>query len=359
MTEPRRVIAHLDIDAFFASVELERHPEARGLPLVVAGPGPRSVVTTASYEARRYGIDSAMPAARARALCPDAIFLPPDFPAYRSKSKAVWDIVRTRFPVVQQAGIDEAYLDVSLIDRPLPLLRSLVAELRERTGMTVSVGVGPSRLVAKTASAAFKPAAFVAIGREQAAKHFASHPVRVLQGIGPKTAERLGAIGLRTIGDLQACDRAPLAACFGERHATALVARSHFHDDSPVEPVRVAKSRSSETTFPSDVTDPATLEQTLGKLAAQLGDGLRARGRSARTIAIKVRLDDWTTVTRAHTLGHFTDDGATIATTALELLRAYAPPRPVRLLGVRVASFEDEGAHTPRESAHSQLALPL
>jgi DNA polymerase-4 len=359
MNASRRVIAHLDIDAFYASVELQHHPEARGRPLVVAGTGPRSVVTTASYEARRYGIDSAMPAARARALCPDAIFIAPDFAAYRAKSREVWDIVRASFETVGQAGIDEAYLDVSSLDRPLPALRELVVAVRERTALQISVGVGPSRLVAKTASSAFKPAAFVAMGREQAAAHFAGHAVRLLQGVGPKTAERLAAVGVETVGDLQSANPTLLARRFGERQALALHARAHFHDDSPVETSRVAKSRSSELTFPADVSDQARLEQTLVELALELGDGLRTRQRRARTIAVKVRLDDWTTVTRARTLPYFTDESATIAATALELLRAYAPPRPVRLLGVRVASFDDESKGAPAGSASSQLALHL
>jgi DNA polymerase-4 len=355
----RRVIAHLDIDAFYASVELQRHPEARGRPLVVAGVGPRSVVTTASYEARRYGIDSAMPAARARALCPDAIFIAPDFAAYRAKSREVWAIVEASFETVGQAGIDEAYLDVSSLERPLPALRELVAQVSERTGLQISVGVGPSRLVAKTVSSAFKPAAFVAMSREQAAAHFASHPVRLLQGVGPKTTQRLAAAGVKTVGDLQRTDHTLLAHVFGERQALALRARAHFHDDSPVETSRVAKSRSSERTFPVDVSDQARLEQTLVELARELGVGLRTRQRRARTIAVKVRLDDWTTVTRARTLPHFTDEGATIAATALELLRAYAPPRPVRLLGVRVASFDDEPGGAPAAGHGSQLALRL
>ncbi|HEX2701829.1 MAG TPA: DNA polymerase IV [Solirubrobacteraceae bacterium] len=359
MTAPRRVIAHLDIDAFYASVELQRHPEARGLPLVVAGSGPRSVVTTASYEARRYGIDSAMPAARARVLCPDAIFIAPDFAAYRAKSREVWDIVRARFETVGQAGIDEAYLELTALERPLPALRELVAQVRADTGLQVSVGVGPSRLVAKTASSAFKPAAFVAMGREQAAAHFAAHPVRLLQGIGPKTAERLAAIGVKTVGDLQTGDVELLAQRFGERQARALNARANFHDDSPVETSRIAKSRSSELTFPADVSDRAKLEETLAELARELGEGLRTRRRRARTVAVKVRLDDWTTVTRARTLPYFTDEGATIAGTALELLRAYAPPRPVRLLGVRVASFDDEPQGAPATSASAQLALRI
>src|SRR5579859_3992634 len=146
MTQIRRVIAHLDIDAFYASVELRRRPELRGLPLIVAGSGPRAVVTTASYEARRYGVDSAMPAARARALCPQAVVLPPDFEAYRATSSEVWGLVRTRAAVVQQTGIDEAYLDLSEEPLPVALLRALVRDVAARTGMTVSVGIGPSRL---------------------------------------------------------------------------------------------------------------------------------------------------------------------------------------------------------------------
>lgn len=359
MTDPRRVIAHLDIDAFYASVELQRHPEARGKPLVVAGSGPRAVVTTASYEARAYGVESAMPAARARALCPDAIFLPPDFAAYGETSRLVWQVVRARFDTVGQVGIDEAYLDLSALERPLAPLRLLVAEVRSATGLQLSVGVGPSRLVAKTVSAAFKPAAFVAMGREQAAAHFVAHPARLLQGVGPKTAERLAALGIHTVGDLQRADLALLADRLGERHARSLGARSHFYDDSPVETSRIAKSRSSELTFPSDVSDPVRLEETLGELSRELADGLRARARRARTIGVKVRLDNWTTVTRARTLECFTDEQATIAATALELFRAYSPPRPVRLLGVRVASFEDELAEPDADPGHSQLALPL
>jgi DNA polymerase-4 len=238
-------------------------------------------------------------------------------------------------------------------------LRELVVAVRERTALQISVGVGPSRLVAKTASSAFKPAAFVAMGREQAAAHFAGHAVRLLQGVGPKTAERLAAVGVETVGDLQSANPTLLARRFGERQALALHARAHFHDDSPVETSRVAKSRSSELTFPADVSDQARLEQTLVELALELGDGLRTRQRRARTIAVKVRLDDWTTVTRARTLPYFTDESATIAATALELLRAYAPPRPVRLLGVRVASFDDESKGAPAGSASSQLALHL
>jgi DNA polymerase-4 len=359
MPPPRRVIAHLDIDAFYASVELRRRPELRGLPLIVAGSGPRAVVTTASYEARRYGVDSAMPASRARALCPDAVVIAPDFEAYRRTSGEVWGLVRGQVVVMQSAGIDEAYLDLSDEPFPIALLRRVVEQVREQTQMTVSVGVGPSRLVAKTASSSFKPAAFVAMSREQAVAHFAGHPSRLLQGIGPKTAERLARLGIHTVGALQQAPRELLAERFGERMARELHARAHFHDESPVEEVRVAKSRSSEVTFPTDVADRGTLERALAGMANELGEGLRARARAARTIAIKVRLDDWTTVTRARTIERFTDSSEAIAAVALELLTAYDPVRPVRLLGVRVASFADERDDTPPQGAPVQLALPL
>ncbi len=358
MTATRRVIAHLDIDAFYASVELRRRPELKGLPLIVAGSGPRAVVTTASYEARRFGVDSAMPAARARALCPDAVIVAPDFDAYRQASGEVWRIVRGQVPVIQSAGIDEAYVELSDEPFPIALLRRLVASVLEHTGMTLSVGIGPSRLVAKTASASFKPAAFVAMSREQAVAHFAPHPVRVLQGIGPKTAERLGGLGIQTVGQLQAAAPELLGQRFGERMAGEMLARAHFFDESPVEPVRIAKSRSSEITFPTDVAELSTLEQALAGMASELAEGLRTRSRRARTIAIKVRLDDWTTVTRARTIDSFTDSAESIRSVALELLRAYAPPRPVRLLGVRVASFEDEASATTA-AGPVQLAFPF
>ncbi len=353
----RRVVAHCDIDAFYASVELRRRPELRGRPLVVAGTGPRAVVTTASYEARRFGVDSAMPAARARVLCPDAVFLTPDFTAYRATSMEVWDLVRSRVDRVQQVGIDEAYLDVSALERPLGALRELVADVREATGMTVSVGVGPSRLVAKTVSGAFKPAAFAVLSREDACARFADAPTRILQGIGPKTAERLAAMGIATVGDLQRHDPAALAARFGERMGAELRARSHFHDDSPVEEVGAAKSRSNETTFDHDVADHAELEAVLRRMTGELCDALRRKDVRGRTVGIKVRLDDWTTVTRARTLDARTNDPAVVEPVVLDLFRAYAPERPVRLLGVRVAAFEEPDAAVPADAG--QLVLPV
>jgi DNA polymerase-4 len=356
---PRRVIAHLDCDSFYASVELLRRPELRGKPLVVAGTGPRAVVTTASYEARAFGVHSAMSAARARRLCPNAIFIPPDFTAYREKSAEVWDFVRERLGCpMQSMSVDEAYADVTALDRPLSALRELVAEVRGQTGITISIGVGPSRLVAKTASDAEKPAGFVVLSREQACARFADKPTRLLQGVGPRTQERLFEMGVRTVGDLQSADAEALVERFGKRMGRWLKARAFFHDDSPLEATRVAKSRSSETTFDEDIGDLEVLERTIRRLAEDVCSGLQRKEARGRTIGIKVRLADWTNVTRARTIETFTNDTEQVTAIALDLLRAYAPPRPVRLLGVRVASFEDEVVAGPPAPV-AQLALEV
>jgi DNA polymerase IV len=357
--QTRRVVAHLDCDSFYASVELLRRPELRGKPVVVAGSGPRAVVTTASYEARRFGVHSAMSAAHARRLCPDAIFIPPDFQAYRDKSREVWTIVEERLSCpMQRVSLDEAYADVTAIDKPLRALRELVADVRERTGITISVGVGPSRLVAKTASDAEKPAGFVVLSREQACERFADEPTRLLQGIGPRTQERLAEVGMRTVADLQAADEDALVERFGGRMGRWLKAVAFFHDSSPVQSTVAAKSYSSETTFDEDVDDVAVLEETIRRMAADLSQGMRRKDIRARTIGIKIRLDDFTNATRARTIDTFTNEADQILAIALELLRAYAPPRPVRLIGVRVASFEDEARPTPGPPV-DQLALDL
>jgi DNA polymerase-4 len=361
MSGGRRVIAHLDCDAFYVSVELLRRPDLRGKPVVVAGTGPRAVVTTASYEARRYGVGSASPASRARRLCPDAVFLPPDFPAYRAKSREVWSLARERLPVLQVVGLDEGYADVTALDRPLTTLRELVSDIESRTGIVVSVGVGPNRLVAKVSSDLDKPRGFVVLSREQACERLAGAAPKLIPGIGPKTVERLHAVGIETLGALQQAPPEALAQHFGERQARFLIARAQFHDSAPVAAESgPAKSRSNETTFDVDVVAAAELEAALVRLSDQLADSLMARGMRGRTVAIKVRLDDWTTVTRARTLPEPIGDARTLAAVAVELLRAYAPARPVRLIGVRVASFEDERAPLERAGGHpAQLALPV
>src|SRR4051794_6939993 len=261
----------MDCDAFYATVELLRRPELAGQPVIVAGSGPRAVVTTASYEARKYGIGSAMPASRARRLCPQAVVIPPDFTAYRTTSKRVWELVRERLDHVQQMGLDEAYADLTGVPKPLRVLRNVVAAVKAGTGIQLSVGIGPSRLVAKCCSDLGKPAGFVAMGREEACVRFATEPTSRVPGIGPKTAERLAELGLRTLGQLQQADEAALAERFGGNSARFLLARAHFRDDSPVETERaVAKSVSNERTFDTDVDDHARLEDVLREMSREL-----------------------------------------------------------------------------------------
>jgi DNA polymerase IV len=350
-----RTIAHLDLDAFYATVELHRRPELKGLPVIVAGSGPRAVVTTASYEARRFGVGSAMPAARARRLCPAAVVIPPDFAAYREVSREVMDLVTATVDVVEVVGLDEAYLDLSDLHSPRAAMRRLVQEIREGTGMSASVGIGPNRLVAKVASDAEKPGGFVVLTREQACERFADAPPGLVPGIGPKTAARLEALGIGTLRALAHADEAVLREHFGANQGPWLRARGRFQGSAVVDPVREAVSESRETTFDEDIADPHRLEAILLRLAAELSTGLRRHDRAGRTIAIKVRLDDWTTVTRARTIEAPTNDPGRIGVVALQLLREYAPARPVRLLGVRVAAF---GGAAEREDP-GQLALEL
>jgi DNA polymerase-4 len=360
-TPARRVIAHMDCDSFYASVELLRRPELAGLPVIVAGTGPRAVVTTASYEARRFGVGSAMPASRARRLCPQAVFIKPDFTAYREMSKAVWRVVGEVLDRdMQHVSLDEAYVDLTDLPKPVGRMREVVERVRTEVGITVSVGIGPSRLVAKTASDWRKPACFAILSREQACEAFQGSPVRLLQGIGPRTEERLLALGIATVAHLQAAAEPALIERFGDRMGRWLKARAFFHDDSPVETSRILKSRSSETTFDQDVTDLAELEAVVRRLASEVCLGLQGKGKRGRTIGIKLRYADWANITRARTIGELTNDTAVVTEVALALLREHAPDRPVRLLGVRVASFEEPGPSVRRPSAPlAQLSLPV
>ncbi|MDX6691573.1 MAG: polymerase [Solirubrobacteraceae bacterium] len=350
-------IAHLDLDAFYASVELLRRPELRGLPVIVSGSGPRAVVTTASYEARRFGIGSAMPTAKARRLCPDAVLVPPDFTAYRAASEAVMALVRDAADCVEVVGLDEAYLDLGALVAPRAAMRRLIGAIRAETGLDCSIGIGPNRLVAKVASDAEKPRGFVWLTREEACERFAGRPPGLVPGIGPKTVARLARLGIRTLGALAGAPEEQLVAEFGSNHGPDLRRRAQFHGSAVLTPVRVAVSESRETTFDVDIADRDSLEHRLATLSDELCERLVAQERRGRTIAIKVRLDDFTTVTRARTVATATNDPATVRAVALELLREYAPARPVRLLGVRLASLDHGEVQAPE--AASQLALPL
>ena len=335
-----RCIAHLDMDAFYVSVELRRRPELRGRPVIVAGTGPRAVVTTASYEARRFGVGSAIPASRARRLCPDGIFLTPDFPYYRETSREVMELVRAVTPVVEVIGLDEAYLDLSGMPAPRAEMRRLVIDIHRATGLHASIGMGPNKLVAKVASDAEKPRGFVVLSREQACARFARSPPGLIPGIGPKTAERLRACGLDTLGALSGAAPNELASRFGVRLGADLQRRARFEDDGPVTEVRKVVSESRETTFDRDVTGLGALEPILSRLVGELCATLERQQRRGRTVGIKVRLDDFSTHTRARTLAEPVAEADRVQPIALELLRRFDPPRPVRLLGVRVAGLE-------------------
>ncbi len=348
-------IAHVDMDAFYVAVELLRRPELRGKPVVVSGSGPRAVVTTASYEARPFGVGSAMPASIARRRCPDAIFVEPDFTYYRAKSAEVRAVVDELGQPGEWVSLDEVYLDLSGLSFPVETMSGLVREIRERVGLDASVGIGPNKLVAKVASDAEKPRGFVVLTRQQAAERFAEESPRLLPGIGPKTAKRLEGYGVRTIGVLQRCTLGGLIERFGENHGKHLHDLAHFRHQSPITTDRVAKSRSVESTFDRDLSDVAEMERILREQAARLAEGLAKRGTVGRTVGIKVRLDDFSTITRARTLPDATGEAATIAEVAVALIRENRPDRPVRLLGVRLAGFAD--GDEPSAEAADQTAL--
>ncbi len=339
------------MDAFYVSVELLRRPELRGLPVIVAGNGPRAVVTTASYEARRFGVGSAIPASRARRLCPDGIFLTPDFPYYRAVSAQVMGTVRSYSETVEVVGLDEAYLDLTSLPAPHAGMRRLRHAILETTGLDCSVGIGPNKLVAKVASDAEKPGGFVVLSREQACERFAEAPCGLVPGIGPKTQERLRALGIPTLGRLALAPADQLAGQLGVRLAGELQRRARFEDSSVVTQERKIVSESRETTFDRDIADLPALETVLGELATRLCAALQEQGRGGRTIGIKVRLDDFSTHTRARTVAEPVSSVQHVGAVALELLRRFAPPRPVRLLGVRVAGLQEIGEGTARQLA--------
>src|SRR5690242_12577023 len=274
-----RCVAHLDMDAFYVSVELLRRPELRGRPVVVAGSGPRAVVTTASYEARKFGVGSAIPASRARRLCPDGVFLTPDFPYYREVSRQLMAIVRSHVETVEIVGLDEAYLELTGLPAPHAAMRRVAAEIEQQTALACSIGIGPSKLVAKVASDAEKPRGFVVLTREQACQRFARARCGLVPGIGPKTAARLQSLGISTLGQLAAAPPDPLAARFGSRFAAELQRRARFEDDSVVTQERKVISESRETTFDHDIADQARLELVMEDLVQRLCVGLATQQR--------------------------------------------------------------------------------
>ncbi|GAA2584869.1 DNA polymerase IV [Winogradskya consettensis] len=345
-------ILHVDMDAFFASVEVRRRPELRGRPVVVGGAGPRGVVSSASYEARRYGVRSAMPGARARALCPQAIFLPPDFSAYTEASRAVMAIFRDVTPLVEPLSLDEAFLDVAgaqrLLGRPAGIARAIRERVLAEQRLTCSVGVASSKFVAKLGSTRAKPDGMIVVPADQVLDFLHPLPVDALWGVGEKAAEHLHRLGLKTVGDLAGAPLRMLRGSLGEASAAHLHELSWGRDSRRVVAEHEEKSIGAEMTYDIDVTDPATIQRSLLALAEKVGARLRAGGHVGRTVAIKIRMEDFRTVSRSRTLPSSTDVTREIFETVWALFRVLAPAEPIRLVGVRVEGLAP-AATTPRQ----------
>lgn len=343
-----RHVIHADLDAFYATVEQLDHPELRGKPVLVGGrPENRGVVATASYEARPFGVRSAMPMRTAVRLCPQGIIIPPRFTRYREMSRQVMDIFRDFTELVEPLSLDEAYLDISAaVDEtrgrwPLGVALELKRRVKDETGLTVSVGVSVSKAVAKIASDLDKPDGLVVVPPGDQAKFLAPLPVSKLWGIGPKTAERLNADGVDTIGKLAEQSPEWFTRVFGQR-AEPVRLRATGLDDEPVQTERATKSVSSETTFPDDLGDTDELRRVLVELADGVAGSLERKGLQGRTVTVKLRLADFTTFSRQTTLPAPSNDAAPIRDTAWRLLSAeLTPGRSFRLLGVGVSNFAD------------------
>ncbi|MGR6321133.1 DNA polymerase IV [Micromonospora soli] len=345
-------ILHVDMDAFFASVEVRRRPELRGRPVVVGGVGPRGVVSSASYEARRYGVRSAMPTARARALCPDAVYLPPDFTQYSAASRAVMRIFRDVTPLVEPLSLDEAFLDVAgarrLFGPPVRIARLIRRRVAEEQGLTCSVGVAPSKFVAKLGSTRAKPDGLLVVPAARVLDFLHPLPVAALWGVGERSAEALHRLGLNTVNDLAEAPLGLLRRAVGEASATHLHELAWGRDSRRVSPEHVEKSIGAEVTFDVDVTDPGEIRRALLALAEKVGARLRAAGQVGRTVSLKVRLADFRTVNRSRTLTVPTDTAREMFDTAWALWTALAPGEPVRLVGVRMEGLA-AAEETPRQ----------
>jgi len=343
-------VLHLDLDAFFASVEQRDKPSLRGKPVVVGGIGQRGVVATASYEARVFGVRSAMPASEARRRCPHAAFLVGRFGAYRAASARVMNLLRDLSPLVEPLSLDEAFVDLRAARQPVDLsiggVTALVDDLRAGVaaatgGLTASVGVGTSKFIAKVASELAKPNGRRIIEPGTEVELLAPMPVGVIPGVGPVTAEKLLRIGIRTVADLQGYAVDELAQTVGRAHAQGLVELAYARDERAVEPERETKSISAEDTFETDLTDPTELRAVLHRQAHQVAGRLSAAGLFARTVSIKVRLPDFSTFTRSRTLSGAVDGADAIGSVAAALLGAVDVTGGVRLLGVGVAGLTD------------------
>ncbi len=350
--EVRRIL-HIDMDAFYASVEQRDDPSIKGKPVAVGGsPAGRGVVAAASYEARAFGVHSAMSMARAVRLCPSLVIVRPDFQKYRAASNAVFSIFREVTPLVEPLSLDEAYLDVTENawgeTLATTVAKRVKARIVEETRLTASAGVAPNKFLAKVASGWKKPDGLTVIHPDRVEPFLQQLPVDALWGVGPVTAKKLRARGIERLVDVRTTDERLLREAVGSM-TDWLRRLSNGIDDRPVTPHREAKSSGSETTYPADLTDIVAIREEVAELASHAASWLARRNLLARTVTIKVRYSDFTTVTRSHTAGP-TREAGLIATRAVALLdKTEAGRRPVRLLGVSVHNF----------AAHDELPLFL
>jgi DNA polymerase IV len=357
-----RKILHVDMDAFYASVEQRDNPSLRGKPVAVGGdPTTRGVVAAASYEARTFGVRSAIPMSRAVRLCPSLVIVRPDFHKYRAVSQQVFAIFREVTPLVEPLSLDEAYLDVTENAWSEPLgvnvARRLKTAIRDATQLTASAGVAPNKFLAKIASGWKKPDGLTVVAPERVESFLQGLPVDALWGVGPVTAARLREHGIEKLIDIRARPPAELEAIVGSL-ASWLVDLAHGRDDRAVEPNRAAKSAGSEETYASDLSSLSEIRQEIEKMARDVATWLERKSITARTVTIKVRYSDFTTVTRSQSAPEPTSDAHAIVTRAIALLsKTDAGARPVRLLGVSVHNFGHAGEDAEEES--TDLRLPF
>ena len=340
-------MAHMDCDAFYASVEKRDRPELRDVPLIVGG-GVRGVVTTCCYIARMSGVRSAMPMFKARALCPQAVILPPEFSKYRAESKRIFAKVRDLTPLVQPLSLDEAWIDLSGTERlhgapPAMMLARLQAEIEAEIGLTVSIGLAANKFMAKIASEIDKPRGFSVIGGAESQAFLAPRPVRILPGVGPVLAASLEKAGYRTVGDIAAAELRDLAERFGQ-HGLHLHKLAHGQDSRAVNPEQSRKTISAETTFNNDLSQISELEDRLWPLCEKVARQLRAEGIAGRVAGLKLRTPDFKIITRRRTLPVPTQTARTLFNVVRELLAAEPPGRSYRLIGAGLSDFIEAGA---------------
>jgi len=351
----------MDLDAFFASCEQREHPEYRGCSVVVGAlPGHRGVVAAASYEARQFGIRSAMPISEAYRRCPDAVFLRPDMDKYRRVSRQVFQILETMTPIVEAASIDEAYLDVTGLEKLVGPPQTIGREIKQRiftaTGLTASVGIGPNRLIAKLGSEYHKPDGLMVVSPEQVLDFLAPMPVANLRGLGRQTQKIFARLGIRAVVQLRAVPLAVLEEALGKKAAASFHRQASGIASDQVVPGRRRKSISKETTFEADVHDHAVLHDALRRLADHVASTARQEGLSASVVALKIRYQGFETHTRQHKRTAPTHDQREILKTAWQLfLGSKLPNKPVRLIGVGISSWAgDQPAQADLFDNHEQ-----